>query len=92
MSEAAVWAPQGALTFETAVSSLGQARAARPACVDLTGVSEADSAALALLVALAREQAGHDRRLSIRAMPEGMAALADLYGVADLFDISASDE
>lgn len=92
MSELAVWAPQGALTFETATSSLDQARAVRPTCVDLMGVSEADSTALALLVALAREQAGRDRRLSIKAMPEGMAALADLYGVADLFDISASDE
>ena len=53
--------------------------------VDLAGVSEADSAALSLLLQWVRDAAGTGRRVSFTNLPAGLQSLAVLYGVSELF-------
>jgi len=53
--------------------------------VDLGGVSEADSAALSLLLQWVRDAAGKGRRMSFTNLPTGLQSLAVLYGVNELF-------
>lgn len=89
MTDADIWVPKGALTFATASAVRRELGASKPSRIDLTGVTEADSAALALLVSLARELKSAGKRLSVAGMPEGMSDLADLYGVSALFDSTA---
>jgi len=88
VSDAGVWAPEGALTFQTVTDLVAAARATKPVRVDLAKITEADSAGLALLVSLARDFVARGEKLAIIHMPDGMSALADLYGVATLFDIA----
>lgn len=89
MSDSALWAPAGTLNFDSAAKLFDQARALKPARVDLSGVTEADSTAVALLVELARVQAARGRKLAVAGMPTGVRALCDLYGVDALFDLDA---
>lgn len=84
------WAPVGALTFDSASSLLRELEQQQPSRVNLAAVTEADSTALALLVALARRVSGQGGPLQIEAVPKGIAALIDLYGVGELFDIRSS--
>jgi phospholipid transport system transporter-binding protein len=49
--------------------------------IDLSDVTEADSAALALLLEWRRQAAIVGNDVKIRNLPGGLAALADLYGV-----------
>jgi len=56
--------------------------------VDLSGVSEVDSAALALAVQLLREARAAGREIVFANVPQAMRKLAQLYAVSDL--ISAS--
>jgi phospholipid transport system transporter-binding protein len=63
----------------------GRAQIARGVrTVDLGEVSELDSSALALLVAWLREARARGRDLAFTGLPQGMVAIARLYGVADL--------
>jgi phospholipid transport system transporter-binding protein len=83
---------EGGLTMATVSRHLnaGRARLARgPMCVDLSRVTEADSAALALLFDWMRaaRQSGHS--LSVRGLPAGIRSLADLYGVSELLPVEA---
>ncbi|QID18782.1 STAS domain-containing protein [Nitrogeniibacter mangrovi] len=86
MNATSSWVPRGALTLQT-VAALRAAAAdavGRSPQVDLSGVTEADSAALALLIELARGVRAGGQTLQVRGMPAGLAALADLYGVSEL--------
>jgi len=52
--------------------------------VDLSALPEADSSALAVLFAWQREQKANGGSLRVTGAPQGLLALAALYGVTDL--------
>ena len=56
--------------------------------IDLTGVREVDSAAVALLIAWLREAQAAGRPLKFSGVPDGIVSLADLYGVDELLGIA----
>jgi phospholipid transport system transporter-binding protein len=58
--------------------------------VDLAEVRELDSSALALVLAWQREAARLGRSLELANPPEGLSAIARLYGVAGL--LSGADQ
>jgi phospholipid transport system transporter-binding protein len=82
----------GDLVFETAAVALGETRAAiakQPAAaVELAGLDHADSAGLAVLIALVRDSTTRASRLTLRNPPEGLLALAHLCDVEDLLGLA----
>lgn len=79
---------QGAMTFSNVMRLLGPGRQAiegGAGRIDLSGVKEADSAALALLLDWLRTARRQDVALRIDHMPENLRSLAALYGVLPLF-------
>lgn len=54
--------------------------------VDLSGVTEVDSAAVSLLLEWRRAAAAAKRRIAYTNVPGNLKSLADLYGVAGLLD------
>jgi phospholipid transport system transporter-binding protein len=54
------------------------------AAVDLAGVTELDSSALALLLAWLRDARAAGRSLAFANLPEGLRTIARLYGVEEL--------
>jgi len=80
----------GALTFATAAYALaegGRALAAGAQTrLDLDGLTRADSAGLACVLALAAAANRAGRRLRVRHWPEGLRALAAVCDVTDLLD------
>ena len=82
------WTFAGVLTFEDAAAVLDDAaRLPLPASgtIDMSGLAHADSAALAVMLALNRRATGEGRRLVFAAMPAMLASLARVYGVEDQF-------
>ena len=77
----------GELTVDTVARVLAdtsdQDRAAAEV-VDLAGVTEVDSAAVALAIAWLREARAGGRTIRFENLPPAMAKLARLYAVADL--------
>ncbi len=81
------WTYEGPLTFAEAAPVLIAAHALalpRDGHVVLDGIGAFDSAAVAVLVALARRAAGEGRTLRFDGLPPGLRALAALYGVEEL--------
>jgi len=81
------WAFAGTLTLEGAAAVLDASRTMPlPASgiVDLRGMLQADSAALAVIMALRRRAAAEGRTLSITGLPASLRSLAVVYGVEDL--------
>lgn len=80
----------GPLTLETArAASLAKIPAGHNvSVVDLSGVTGVDSAALGVLMHWLRQHGG---RLEFTNVPESLRSLADLYDVADMLAIKASD-
>ena len=77
------------LASVTAVLREGSAAIAQGArTVDLSGVDELDSSALALLLAWLREAKRLNRDLSFTDLPRGLTTIARLYGVAELLPAS----
>ena len=77
----------GALTLATVAAALAEGDGAireGVRTVDLAEVGELDSSALALLLAWLREAKQHSRNLSFANLPQGLSAIARLYGVAEL--------
>ncbi|UXY15242.1 STAS domain-containing protein [Chitiniphilus purpureus] len=75
----------GELTLAHAARRLDELRVAGEALtLDLSGVTRADSAALALLLAWQRRALAGGTRLSVVGAPGGLLQLARLYGVTDL--------
>ena len=77
----------GPLTLAHVAAALSEGNAAIGAgvrSVDLGGVGELDSSALALLLAWLREARRHDRDLVVSNLPQGLTTIARLYGVAEL--------
>jgi phospholipid transport system transporter-binding protein len=80
-------AVSGPLTLANVAAALGEGNAAigAGACsVDLGGVGELDSSALALLLAWLREAKRRGGDLAFTNLPQGLTTIARLYGVADL--------
>ncbi len=81
------WTYTGALTFADAAAVL-EATQALPlpesGVVDLAGLAHADSAALAVLLALKRRAAAERRTLAFTSMPATLDSLARVYGIDDL--------
>lgn len=78
----------GALRLETAagVLALGEAAFAGQAAVevDLTGVADADSAGLAVLIEWTRQARQQRRKIAFSGMPPRLAGMARISGVAGL--------
>jgi phospholipid transport system transporter-binding protein len=77
----------GELTAETVPRVLADASVQDRAAVevvDLAGVTEVDSAAVALAIAWLREARAGGRTMRFENLPPAMAKLARLYAVADL--------
>jgi phospholipid transport system transporter-binding protein len=82
------WTFSGVLTFEDAATALEDAaRLPLPASgtIDMAGLAHADSAALAVMLALNRRGAAEGRRIVFAAMPAVLESLARVYGVEDQF-------
>ena len=78
------WRYDGALTLENAAAVLAAADVLplpESGRVDLAGLAQADSAALAVLMALRRRALGEGRTLRIENLPAGLGSLAVVYGV-----------
>ena len=81
------WLLEGALTVDTAASVLESSRKAtlpKTGKVDLTGLDQVDSAAVAVLLAWRRRAAVEGVALAFAGAPASLAALAELYGVTEL--------
>ena len=77
----------GALTLANVAAVLREGNAAigeGVRTVDLGEVGELDSSALALLLAWLREAKLQNRSLTFANLPQGLTAIARLYGVAEL--------
>ena len=82
---------EGAVTLGNVAGLLEEGRrhvADGATTVDLAGVSEMDSALLALLLAWVREAAAASRSLSFTHPPESLVTIARLYGVDGLLPLS----
>jgi phospholipid transport system transporter-binding protein len=88
------YAITGELTFASTTAALGAARAALGQGqgafeVDLAGVTRADSAALALLLELARNARAAGRELRCSGAPEQLRRLAGFFGVSEVLGLPA---
>ena len=80
------WTFAGVLTFDDAATVLAGAQALPlPASgiVDLAGLVHADSAALAVLLALQRRAAAERASIAFTGVPPLLASLARVYGLED---------
>jgi phospholipid transport system transporter-binding protein len=78
---------QGPLTMSNVTAVLEESAplfAAPHVVVDLSGVTEVDSAAVSLLLEWRREAQASNRRIEFANLPVNLKSLADLYGVSDL--------
>ena len=73
-------------TATVCLRDLGAALRAEPAAivVNASGLSRFDSAALAVLLALRREALQLGKTFAIQGLPQRLADLARLYGIAEL--------
>jgi phospholipid transport system transporter-binding protein len=81
------WRLMGALTFDDAATVFDASKSiALPASnvVDLSGLTQADSSALAVVLAIKRRAASEGRALAVEGVPSSLRSLAVVYGVADL--------
>lgn len=84
---------QGPVTIGTVSALLTQARALLApgvAVLDFEGVTEVDSAAVALALECLREARRRELPLSLANLPEAMQHLAELYAVSDLLQAQAA--
>ena len=83
------WRFAGALTFDDAARVFAASRSvALPAngVVDFSGMTHADSSALAIMMALKRRATAEGRALAIAGLPASLRSLAVVYGVENLLD------
>lgn len=84
---------QGPVTIGTVSALLTQLRtllASGVAVVDFEGVTEVDSAAVALALECLREARKRKLPLSLANLPEAMQHLAELYAVSELLQADAA--
>jgi phospholipid transport system transporter-binding protein len=58
--------------------------------VDCSGLTQIDSAAVAVLLAWQREAVRHQRTLEVRNPPQQLTSLAHVYGVDSLLKLTAA--
>ena len=78
---------RGPVTLATVQGLLDEGRRALNGAdlrVDLSGVSEADSSAVALMLAWTREAAARGIPIAFENLPQSVRTLIDLYDVGDL--------
>ena len=84
----------GALTFATAARAFADAgrvlAAGAHTRLDLGGITRADSAGLACVLALAASASRAGRRLAVVHWPEGLRSLAEVCGVENLLGLPAA--
>ena len=83
----------GVLTLASVAADLAQGKTAiaeGARSVDLAGVGELDSSALALLLAWLREAKRLGCELAFVNLPQGLTTIARLYGVAELLPVAAA--
>ena len=85
---------RGELSFKNVVAALDAARAGLNGGegafeVDLSGVTRADSAALALLLELSRQARARGRELKCTGAPEQLRRLAGFFGVTEVLALPA---
>ena len=86
-ADGARWIVAGALTFANAGPVLAGARALplpTTGVVECGGIAAADSAAVALLLAVKRGATARGASLVFTGVPAALAALASLYGVEEM--------
>ena len=84
---------QGPVTIATVAALLAQARtllAPGVAVLDFAGVTEVDSAAVALALECLREARRRKLALTLANLPEAMQHLAELYAVSELLQADAA--
>ena len=78
------WTYAGALTFanaEAVLESAGALPLPSSGVADLAGLEHADSAALAVLLALKRRAAVEGTKLAFASVPDSIVSLARVYGI-----------
>jgi len=60
-----------------------------PVVVDFSGVTEADSSAISLMLEWTRRMHGGNRQIYFASLGESLVSIANLYGVKDLIPIAA---
>lgn len=83
------WVFNGALTFDGAAAVLDASTAmALPdtGVIDFSGVAQADSAALAVIIALQRRARAEGKAMKITGLPPSLHSLGVVYGVEQLLD------
>jgi len=81
------WRFAGTLTFDDAAAVLAGAQTLPlppSGRVDMSGLEHADSAGLAVLLALKRRAAAERRTLVFEGMPPVLGSLARVYGIEDI--------
>ncbi len=81
------WTFSGALSFDDATAVLAAAaRLPLPASgvVDVAGLTHADSAALAVMLALRRRAAAEGRKIAFTGVPPVLDSLARVYGIEEI--------
>ena len=83
---------EGPVTLEGVSALLAEGSrsfAGDPVVVDLSGVTEADSSALSLILEWTRRMHGSDRQIFFANLSESLASIANLYGVTELIPVAA---
>jgi phospholipid transport system transporter-binding protein len=81
------WRLMGALTFDDAARVFDASKAIglpESGVFDLSALTQADSSALAVVLAIKRRAADEGRALVVEGMPASLHSLAVVYGVAEL--------
>ena len=84
--------PLGALTMNTVVSQmavLDDIEEAGSVTIDLSGVTDVDSAAVALLIAWYRTAQMRQIRVTLTAIPERLSRLLAVYGLTEILSLAA---
>lgn len=87
MGDASVVRLEGALTMRTIAAALDRPLPEGDFVVDMSGVTEADSAALALLLEWLRRTGG--KRFVVQGAPAGLQSLVQLYGLDEILPLAA---
>lgn len=57
--------------------------------IDFSAVTNTDTAAISLIMEWQRRAVASHHKITFKSLPEGLASLATLYGVADFIPLSA---
>lgn len=82
---------EGSITVDNVVSVVAQGIALfdrEDVIIDLAQVTEADSAAVSLLLEWQREAGRRNRQIRFVNMPKNMQSLVQLYGVSELMGLA----